>query len=302
MEDYIAVIGAVNMDVWGLADGKVIPEDSNPGTISMTPGGVGRNIARNLVRLGEKTEFVTVLAEDGFGEVLKRDLLENGISLREAVTVPDGTSSAYLYVTGEDRNLYVGVCDAHIQDFLTPEVLREKLPLLCGARAVVLDGNLTEEAIRFIIENVTAPIFADTVSETKAMKFRDNLGGLFAIKPNRQEAEALTGEKDPVRAAEALARRGCRHVFVSDGGRGMVVSSEGRTFRIPCCEAKVKNVTGAGDSVMAALVRCYVRGMNVEEAARFSMAAGSITAEAEKADAEDLSVERIFERMDQDQA
>ena len=234
MKDYIAVIGAVNMDIWGLANGTVIPEDSNPGSISMAPGGVGRNIARNLSKLGENVEFITVLADDAFGAVLRKDLTDNGISVAEAITVPGGSSSSYLYVTGEDRNLYVGVCDAHIQDYLTPEVLKEKLSVLNGAKAVVLDGNLTKETIRFAIENITAPIFADPVSETKAQKFADNLNGLFALKPNRQEAEALTGEKDASLAAEILAFRGVKNVFVSDGSRGMVVATEGRVFRVPC--------------------------------------------------------------------
>ena len=48
MQDYVAVIGAVNMDVGGRPFKALIPRDSNPGTVSLSPGGVGRNIAHNL--------------------------------------------------------------------------------------------------------------------------------------------------------------------------------------------------------------------------------------------------------------
>ena len=61
---YAAVVGAVNMDIWGRSFDMLIPRDSNPGEIRFSPGGVGRNIAHNLRLLGVETEMLTALGGD----------------------------------------------------------------------------------------------------------------------------------------------------------------------------------------------------------------------------------------------
>ena len=58
------------MDIWGRPTGALVKRDSNPGTVRMTPGGVGRNIAHNLRLLGMDVAFVTALGDDLFGRYL----------------------------------------------------------------------------------------------------------------------------------------------------------------------------------------------------------------------------------------
>ena len=67
-EDYITIIGAVAIDIFGVACGDLVNQISNPGRIRTSLGGVGRNISENISRLGKKVELITVFGDDVYGE------------------------------------------------------------------------------------------------------------------------------------------------------------------------------------------------------------------------------------------
>ena len=60
----VAVVGGVNVDIAGTRDTKLLSGDSNPGRVTVTLGGVGRNIAENLSRLGNRVQLITALGGD----------------------------------------------------------------------------------------------------------------------------------------------------------------------------------------------------------------------------------------------
>ncbi|MCD8330678.1 MAG: PfkB family carbohydrate kinase, partial [Lachnospiraceae bacterium] len=66
----ITVVGAVNVDICGKSDQLLKAEDSNPGRVTISMGGVGRNIAHNLRLLEQKVSLVTVFGDDGNGQRL----------------------------------------------------------------------------------------------------------------------------------------------------------------------------------------------------------------------------------------
>ena len=69
------------MDVGGRSHSALIPADSNPGRVHMSPGGVGRNIAHNMALLGLDTRLVTVLGDDLYAEKIAASCSELGIDL-----------------------------------------------------------------------------------------------------------------------------------------------------------------------------------------------------------------------------
>ena len=77
----VIVVGAVNMDLSGTPASALRSGDSNPGRVVMTPGGVGRNIAENLSRLGRAVSLVTVTGRDAYGRVIRQDCKKAGIDL-----------------------------------------------------------------------------------------------------------------------------------------------------------------------------------------------------------------------------
>ena len=69
-EKYICIIGGANIDLQGSSDNPLLLKDSNPGEISMSPGGVGRNIAENASRLSIPTKIFSYVGSDALGDFL----------------------------------------------------------------------------------------------------------------------------------------------------------------------------------------------------------------------------------------
>ena len=282
---YVAVVGGINVDVCGKSFAPLIPADSNPGTVRISLGGVGRNAAHNLCLLGVRTRMLTALAVDGWSHLIRNGCAAAGIDLSQAKTVPEGKSSTYLALEGPEGDMALALCDDALARSIDPPYLAERLELLNGAAAVVLDTNLTPEAIGFLAERVTAPLFADPVSVTKAEKLCPVLGRLFLLKPNRLEAELLSGVKITDRnslelAAAKLLSTGLRRVCVSLGADGVYCAWDTERCLAPCPETHLVNASGGGDAMMAGFVRAFLDGLPIDRAASFALACSSLAVES----------------------
>ena len=285
--DAAVVFGGINMDIWGRPEGKLIPKDSNPGTVALRPGGVGRNIAHDLRLLGLEVSLVAAIGGDVYASAISESCRALGIDLSYAPVFPQLRSSTYLYISDERGEMQLAVSDMDICSALTAEYAARVLPKL-QAGAVVVDTNLPEETIRYICENSGIPVYADPVSTAKAVKLLPVLHRLSAIKPNALEAEKLTGEKDPERAARALVEKGVERVFISLGSRGMIAADQKQLLRLPILPTRLVNSTGAGDAATAAIVFAGIKGLGLRETAELALRAGSITCGSESPNTEEL--------------
>ena len=285
----VVVIGAVNMDIGGSPAGKMVMRDSNPGVVTMKPGGVGRNIAHNLCNLGLNVSLVAAIGGDVYGSAIMDSCVSLGMDMSMAAVLPERRSSTYLYINDENGDMQLAVSDMDIARCIDAEYLSAHMEQINKADAVVLDANLTEETIAYAVENCTAPIYADPVSTVKAMRFKNSLRGIYAFKPNEIEALHLTGESDVESAARALLNMGLKRVFISMGQEGMLAADENEILRLPCLKANVVCTTGAGDASMAAIVRAGVYGLSLYESAMLSMKAGALTTECVEANHPGLS-------------
>ncbi len=279
MRPYVAVVGAVNMDVCGRPYQKLILRDSNPGAVRYTPGGVGRNIAHDLRLLGVEVRFVTVFGDDPYGSALRESCEMLGMDLSDSATMPGMRTSTYLYITDEHGEMQLALSDTDISACITPTFLAPRLEMLNAASAVVVDGNLTRETLCWIAEHVTVPIFADPVSVTKAERLRPVLSRLHTFKPNLTEGQHLTGETAPERIVDALLQQGVRHVFLSLGADGILAGAGEERVMLPCLPTRMVNTTGGGDAVMAALLWAYLHGKTLEEATAAALKAGRLAVE-----------------------
>ena len=280
---YVAVVGGVNMDIGAVSAGKLVARDSNPGHVTTSLGGVGRNIAHNLCLLGQQTAMVTVMGDDDFGRRVQENARDIGLDLSASAVLPDCRTGTYLYICGPDGDMALAVNDMAIYDRMTPDFLRQRLDFINGADLVVLETNLPEDSIRWLCDNCRAPILADPVSTIKAEKLRPVLGKLAALKPNRLEAELLSGVKitDDVslhRAADALLKTGLHRVFISLGADGVFAADHsGQSLQLPALKGGIVSTTGCGDAFMAALAWAYLQGSDLEKSARAGRAASTIT-------------------------
>ena len=276
------------MDIWGRPEKALVPKDSNPGAVTLRPGGVGRNIAHDLRLLGLEVSLVAAMGGDLYATAISESCRALGIDLSYAPVFPQLRSSTYLYISDERGEMQLAVSDMDICSALTAEYAASVLPKL-QADAIVLDTNIPEETIHYICNNSSIPVYSDPVSTAKAVKLLPVLCRLSAIKPNALEAEALTGESDPVRAAGALAAKGVKRVFISLGSLGMIAADGQELLHLPIPPTRMVNVTGAGDAAMAAIVLSGIKGLGLRETAELALRAGSITCGSESPNAEELS-------------
>lgn len=275
------------MDIWGRPERALVPKDSNPGTVSLRPGGVGRNIAHDLRLLGLEVSLVAAIGGDVYAAAITESCRALGIDLSYAPVFPQRRSSTYLYICDEKGDMQLAVSDMDICSALTAEYAASVLPKL-QAGAIVVDANLPEDTIRYICNNSSIPVYADPVSTAKAVKLLPVLHRLSAMKPNALEAEKLTGEKDPERAARALVEMGVKRVFVSLGSRGMIAADEKELLLLPAPLTQVVNTTGAGDAATAAIVLSGIKGLSLRETAELAQRAGAVTCGSESPNAEEL--------------
>ena len=280
---YVTVVGGMNMDIGGRPYKKLVAKDSNPGAVRMSPGGVGRNIAHNMSLLGLDVRLLTAFGDDVYAQKLAAVCGELGIDISQSPVIPGGHTSTYLFVNDESGDMQLAVSDMDIYDHLTPQVLQSRRQLLDGSQVVVLDTNLPAETVAWVAENCRAPIFADPVSTAKAEKLRPVLGRLHTLKPNRIEAELLSGvaisdDASLRRAADALLETGLHRVFISLGADGVFAADRsGQVLHLPAPEGNIVSTTGCGDSFMAALAWAYLQGSDLERSARAGLAASTIT-------------------------
>ena len=297
-DSYVAVVGAVNVDISGTPATRLVAGDSNPGHVTVTLGGVGRNIAENLSRLGLQTQLITALGEDAHAGQLRQSCRELGIDVSHSLSVPHARTSTYLGLNDCDGEVAAAVSDMAIYDALTPAYMRTKIEVLDHAALVVLDANLPAETVEYLAENCKAPLFADPVSVKKAEKLKGALGSLTALKPNRSEAALLTGVEirsnaDLALAADAFFRLGLKNVFISLGAEGVYFNDGQESGVLPCFPSPVVNTTGCGDAFIAAAAAGYLNGVGLREMARMGLAASSICAGAESAVSPAVGMEAI---------
>ena len=282
---YAVVVGGVNVDIGGRSFAPLVEADSNPGSVSISLGGVGRNIAHNLSLLGTEVRMLTAYGDDLNGERVAASCSSLGIDLSYAQQIPGGTTSTYLYLTDPNGEMALAVSDMEICKQISPQYLAANLPLLQNAQIVVADTNIPAESLQYLAENCTCPLFIDPVSTTKAEKLRPILSRIHTLKPNKLEAELLSGirirtDEDLEAAAAKLLEMGLHRLFISLGAEGVYAAMGNQRVRHPNLPGNMVNTTGCGDAFMAAIVWAYLEGMDLASTARAGLAAGSIAMES----------------------
>ena len=283
---YVTVVGGVNMDIGGRPHGELVAADSNPGQVRMSLGGVGRNIAHNMALMGLDVRMLTAFGDDMNAQRIAASCGELGIDISQCLTVPGGATSTYLFITDGHGDMALAVSDMEIYEHVTPAFLAGRARLLQNAQLLVVDTNIPAQSIAWLAENIRLPIFADPVSTAKAVKLKPVLGKLHTLKPNRIEAELLSGVKitDDAslrKAAETLLDTGLHRVFISLGSDGVFAANRsGQQVQLPPLPGAMVNTTGCGDAFMAAITWAYLQGTDLTDTAKAGLAASVIAMES----------------------
>jgi len=303
-KQYATVIGGANIDITGSPYYPLSLNDSNPGKTIMALGGVARNIAENLSRMGVDIEFITVLGDDLYSKEIKDSCIELNIGLEHSQVIPGERTSTYLCITNELGEMQLAISDMQIYDNITPSYLEEKLPVINGGSVCIADTNLTQESLNYLMDNCKVPIFIDTVSTNKTEKIKPVLHNIHTLKPNIIEAEILSGMKienieDLEKATDIIIQKGVKNIFVTLGSKGVYYTDGKTKGSILPIETNIGNTTGAGDSYIAAVVWAYIKGFDLEKSAKAGLATASITIQSNLTVSKDISAENIENILEQ---
>ena len=300
----IIVIGGINIDIEGSPFAALLDRDSNPGTVSIAYGGVGRNIAENLARLGQSVGMVSVVGSDELGKGAKEHLAGLGADTSMIRTIEGAGSCIYLSILDENMDMKLAVNDMEIIKEITPEYIRENLTEISRAKAIALDANLDEAALEEITAMLTgSKLFLDPVSASKAPRTISSIGRFHSIKPNLIETEAITGltiesQADLTAAADWFIDRGVENVYITLGKEGVYYKNREKDGCIhPKKDIKLVSATGAGDAFSAMVLTGMAEGLDIEEIARLGMAASELAMESKKAVNEKIDIDEIKRRI-----
>ena len=282
MKDYIAGVGAANIDISGRSFQPIIMRDSNPGRMHISAGGVTRNILENAARLGARPFLLSLVGKDAYGRHILEHSSAAGIDVSHVRILNDHGSSSYLNILGADGDMVLALSDMDIMKEMDVSYLQENEGLLKGAKLIVTDPSIPPEVMDGLLQvyGKEVPVYLDPVSCAYAEVIKEKIGSFHTIKPNVLETEILSGktirsEKDLEEAAGILLQKGVSRVFVSRGAKGCYYADrEGRKLCSALRPAEAVNATGAGDAFLAAVICATLQGLPPEEILLRANAAG----------------------------
>src|SRR6202451_1847541 len=251
-------------------------------------GGAG-NVARNVASLGARCICVALIGEDETGTRLKAALARESLIESVLVCDPARPTTRKVRFVSEHFSTHMLRADwekaspaaADIEQKLIDAIL----PLLPRADIVLLSdyakGVLTARVIRNVID-AARKLGKRVIVDPKSANFAIYRGATL-LTPNRKEfAEATRSRADSnesiaVAAQDAMQLADCEAMLVTQSERGMtLVPREGDAVHVPAYPVKVRDVSGAGDTVVAVLAAMLATERDFEPAVRAANAAAAV--------------------------
>lgn len=288
MNTLVSVIGGANVDLSATLQDSFIASDSNPGHVEVGYGGVARNIAHNLSLLGAKAQLLTIFGGDLFGGLLYDYCRQEGIDVHLSERVSSLRSGLYLCINNHGGEMIAAVADTEAMRVITQEWLAQRSGDINMSDFIIADTNIGEDAIRYLMEQSTAPLFIDGVSTTKAHRVvnalrKSKLPYLHTLKLNFKEALAVTGCQTYAEAAQALLNLGVAHVYITLGSKGVYCRNAAEEWLFPALPGEIVNTTGAGDAFLAGVVYAHAKGIDFPQTAQYGLMAARATLLSTKA-------------------
>ena len=260
MNESLLIIGGSNIDYIATSKDKIQNGVSNIGTISISFGGVARNICENLVRLGAEIDFITAIGNDLYGENIKNNLVNLGVNvIFPKVDLP---TSSYLAINDNNHDLALSICDNRIIDELNSTFLSKYYDFILEHEYIILDANLNEDALKYIFSNFSdKKIIVDAISPAKVLKFKNYLDKIYLLKCNKFEAKALIQDyKNEEELISKILNLGVKNIVVSFGASDIYYGNKsGIGFVKNDLVKDFVNTSGCGDALTSGIIDQYIR-------------------------------------------
>lgn len=251
-------------------------------------GGAG-NVARNVAALGARCIFIGLIGDDAAGRTLTDALADEHLieallivdparpTTRKVRFVSEHFSTHMLRADWELAMPASAAIEQALIDTIVPQVAKADIVLLSD----YAKGVLTARVIRHVID-AAKTLGKKIIVDPKSANFAVYRGATL-LTPNRKEfAEATRSRADSAAAIvtaaqEAMLLADCEAMLVTQSEQGMtLVPRDGVAIHIPALAVKVRDVSGAGDTVAALLAVTLAAGADWESVLRVATAAAAV--------------------------
>ena len=296
-------IGVFFADLKGFPFGKYVAEGRNLGRIRITHGGVCRNVAEDLIHVGEPVHFVSLCDESAVGKDMLAHLKDEGVDTRYVVQVEDNGVGMWLVILDEKGNL-AGSISQMPDTAPLEELIREKgEEIVWCADNIVLEIDLSAaiaarvlelakkygKKVYTIVGNMSVILqHPEYLQELDCFVCNDvEAGRLFDVSDVRMDAEQLLAY-----LPDAMNKQGIQAMVVTLGADGAVYydSRTGEKGHCPTVATKLVDASGAGDAFLAGFVAARSRGCGMRQAVQAAsrLAAAALAREESVAPRMDL--------------
>ena len=304
MDKKVVVIGASNLDVKGRSLSKTISRTKNPGKVELSAGGVGRNVAENIARLGISSVLLSAVGSEGFSDIILEPTKQAGVDVSRVLKT-QASSGIFLAIVNSRGELDASISDMSVLSKITPEYILDNIDVFDGASYLILDADIPEATLSLclsVAKERKIPICIEPVSPSKAQILTGYLSGIEMTTPNREELEAmvnrtLSSEDDIKQAGNELLEIGVKYVIITLGAEGIYCVSKDYSGFIPSIRTMVVNSVGAGDALVSGVVSGLLRNMSFEDSIKLGIASATITIMEEGAVSSNLTISRAIELM-----
>lgn len=303
----VLVIGGAGIDLVGRLRGKFIPGTSNPANLRISHGGVARNVAENLARLGQPVTLITAVGEDSAGNQLIQQASDAGIDVSCVLRTPDHPTGTYIAVLNQQSELFFALDDITATRSLTSEYIKNLADRFQKASLVFVDANLPGDTLRTIFSLARKsglPVCADPTSASLAERLKPYLHRLTLVAPNSAEASILcdfqvsdNSRQLALDAAKCLVSRGVKIAMVTLAEFGVVYATSETSGYIPAVRTRIVDPTGAGDALTATVIFSLLNDIPLDDAIRLGVTAASLTLRHNGTVIQELSLEMLYDQL-----
>ena len=291
MSNKVLVIGAQNIDIFTKTKEPYRLRDSNICTVSMAFGGVGRNIVENLSRLGNDVSFMTVFSTDHFGQVAKQSLLDMGVILTHSIDQDGYANSIYLGILDEENDMYLGLNDMAIVESLNQEYFKSHIDYINSFEIVVVDNNLSEESISYLLKNITSTKVMDAVSAHKIPKIAKLVQYIDYLKVNKIEHYELTKLRQQL--PEENMPKGTNYIVTNGPKEIQYLTLDKPYYSMPLQCDNIVNASGAGDGFISGFIHGLLQNKQEETKLEYAKRVAYITLQSNDATSKSLCKEEV---------
>ena len=306
-EKTVICIGGANVDRKFLMDRPAQMGTSNPASVSGSVGGVARNVAENLGRLGHAVKLLSIVGNDSEWNLI--EAASSSFMSTELTKVVDGLSTGtYTAILEPDGEMLLAMADMKIYDSLTPGHISKNDSALLSAAFLVIDLNCpleTVEYVRRLALTNKIPLAVIPVSAPKMDRLSKDLIGISWLILNRDEASKflqmpIESMDDWHQAAQRLLDQGVEAVVITGGKAGAVAGNSTGIHHYPAMQVDhVTDVTGAGDAFSSAIVHSVMGGQKFESVIHSGMVNAAKTLESNATVRHELTAVQLQKELEE---